>query len=117
MSHDRGTPDRARRERIARAYLKLRSERALLKGALAAASEYARRLQSRLDLMTDQQANARRAATAYMKEGQAADMRERIALAKRRRAVLTARDFQRRLYAEYNFVDQLRDRQRARLAA
>ncbi|MBL9070229.1 MAG: hypothetical protein JNM03_09585 [Sphingopyxis sp.] len=111
------TTDRARRERIARAYLAMRRERDLLMGALASASDYARRLQSQLDIMTDQQANARRAATAYMKEGEAADKRERIALAKRRRAVLTAREFQRRLYAEYNFVDQLRARQRVKVAA
>lgn len=117
MAPDRTTADRARRERIARAYLALRSERALLKGALTAASDYARTLQSRLELMTDQQANARHAATAYMKEMIAADERERKASAKRRRAVIAARGFQQRLYAEYALVDQMIARGRDRLAA
>lgn len=109
---ERKARERAKRERLVRRYLAMRRERALLAGRLEAANGYARKLQSERDLLVEQQANARASATDFMKGMEAACERERVALKKRRRAVILARDLQKRLNAEHKLVDQYAEKHR-----
>jgi DNA repair exonuclease SbcCD ATPase subunit len=92
------------------AYLAMRKERALLKSGLDAANQYARKVISELELLTEQQANARAVATRYKKEMERASDAEHKLLNQRRRAVLKARDLQNRLHAEYKIVDRANDK-------
>jgi hypothetical protein len=70
------------------------------------------RLRSDLERLRPQYDNAAKARTRFMEEMIAASERERVTLAKRRRAVLKARDLQSRLYAEHKLVDQANERRR-----
>jgi hypothetical protein len=92
------------------AYLAMRKERVLLKSGLDAANQYARKVISELELLTEQQANARAVATRYKKEMERASDAEHKLLNQRRRAVLKARDLQNRLHAEYKIVDRANDK-------
>jgi DNA polymerase III subunit beta len=97
------------------AYLAMRSERNLMKAGLDAANVYVQKIASDLGYKTEQHANARTAATRYKEEMERACRSEHVLFNKRRRAVLKAREFQQRLYAEYKLVDQRADRERSKV--